>query len=1050
MPLPRSARIEADFGSIIAGATQVSLGKARPATRKPRALRLLPALLALVYAPCKADVPAPTAAPPVPAGSYCSSIYTELNGDLQAFNTVLATPPTWTPIPGGATLYGANLQWADSNTGPSLSSPNYFETTVHPQLQALQALGIQAVSVPVLFPVLYEPFFGSQAALQPYLDFYQQVAQAVRGAGLKLIIDNEIVFSNDIEAGWTNMNAYYSTLSWPQYMAARAEMAATIAQVMQPDYLMLANEPDTEAAQTGQENLNNPVDAALMVAGEIAAVQAEVLTGGLSPAPKLGAGFGTWMAPEGTASLLNYINAYDALPLDYIDFHLLPINTTNNDNFLDNSLTIAQMAAAAGKPVAVSQAWATKEAAGEWSTLSAGVIRSRGAFSFWAPLDGYFQQTAQALANYTQMIYLVPEMPVFLFAYQTYGGTADNGGAANCTCTTASCSDSDIMNTENSLATVADQQSTYTSTAFRYYHQLVRKPDTIPPSVPVNLTGTPAYTAAYFSWGASTDNVGVAGYNVYRCTPPTAGQPCTGIWIANSTLPSFNDTTLTTNTAYNYQVQAFDFANNNSPLSQTLSLETYRTTADPATNLVATAVSTQEIDLSWAPPSNATGLSQYLVLSGTSASNLQQLTITSPSVTTYRNGPLAPGTTYYYGVVAMEEGIDAAMPPIASATTLPLPSPPSNVAGTPTAATITLTWQERLQANGLPIGYYEILQGTKPGQLTQVATKTDTSYTATSLNGNTAYYFEIVAVDTGHNDSVPSNQISVTTLPTPAAPVNVAATANSGTKVTITWSENISPTGLPIQAYNIFRGTSPAGLTQLAARTGLQFIDTGVSPNITYYYAIEAVDTGGDVSPMSGTVQVATPPLPAAPVNLAATANAGTQVTIIWFENIPAEGLPIQGYTIFRGTSPTGLIQLAARTGLQFIDTGASPNTTYYYAVEAVDTSGDVSPMSATVLVTTPAMPAAPVNVAVTANGGTEVTLTWSENIPPAALPIQAYNVFRGTSPAGLTKLNVRVGLEFIDTGVSPSTTYYYAVEAVDTGNDVSPMSATVQVTTPN
>ena len=58
------------------------------------------------------------------------------------------------------------------------------------------------------------------------------------------------------------------------------------------------------------------------------------------------------------------------------------------------------------------------------------------------------------------------------------------------------------------------------------------------------------------------------------------------------------------------------------------------------------------------------------------------------------------------------------------------------------------------------------MQGTKPGQLTQVATKTDTSYTATSLNGNTAYYFEIVAVDTGHNDSVPSNQISVTTLPT--------------------------------------------------------------------------------------------------------------------------------------------------------------------------------------------------------------------------------------------------------------------------------------------
>src|ERR1035441_4565389 len=83
------------------------------------------------------------------------------------------------------------------------------------------------------------------------------------------------------------------------------------------------------------------------------------------------------------------------------------------------------------------------------------------------------------------------------------------------------------------------------------------------------------------------------------------------------------------------------------------------------------------------------------------------------------------------------------------------------------AATIALTWQEHLQPNGLPIGYYQILQGTTPGQLTQVASRSDTMYTATSLNGNTTYYFEIVAVDTGHNVSAPSAQMSVTTLPAP-------------------------------------------------------------------------------------------------------------------------------------------------------------------------------------------------------------------------------------------------------------------------------------------
>ncbi|MGA2737057.1 MAG: hypothetical protein ABSG65_06350 [Bryobacteraceae bacterium] len=1008
-----------------------------------RALSLLAALPTFVYAQ---GVPTPSAPPPVPEGSYCASIYAELNGDLQAFNTVLATPPTWTPIPGGPTLYGANLQWADSNTGPSISGPSYMQTTVQPQLQAMQALGIQAVSVPVLFPVLYEPFYGSQAALQPYLNFYTQVAQAVRAAGLKLIIDDEILFSNDIAAGWSNMNAFYSGLTWPEYVAARAQMAATIAQVMQPDYLMLANEPDTEALQTGQQNLNTPSYAAQMVAAEIAAVQAL----NLSPSPQLGAGFGTWMQATGTASLTNYINAYIALPLNYIDYHLLPINTIQDNNFLDNALTITQAAAAAGLPVAISQAFVTKEAAGEWDVLSSDVIRARGAFSFWAPLDNYFMQTAQALASYTNMIYLVPEMPVFMFAQQTYGGTAANGGAANCTCTTESCSDYDIMNTENSLAAAADQQSVYATTAFNYYGQLVTDSDLAPPSTPSSLTGTAGTTGATLTWGASSDNIGVAGYNIYRCTPPAVGQPCTAVWIADSTLPSFNDSTLTSNTTYNYQVQAYDFANNSSALSPLLSLQTYRTEADAAGNLVATTVSAQEIDLSWSPPSNTTGLSEYLVYGGTSPSNLQQIAPRSSSETTYRSLTLAPGTTYYYGIVAVEEGINAAMSPVASAATLPLPNPPANVVGTPTPATVALTWQESLQPNGLPISYYEIFEGTTPGQLTKVAQSSSPSYTMRSLTANNTYYFEIAAADTGHDLSVPSNQIAVTTLPMPAAPVNVAATPNATTRVTVTWSENIPPNGMPIGSYTVFRGTTPTGLTKLSQTTSLKSVDTTVSPNTTYYYAVEATDTGQDVSPQSAPALVTTPPVPAAPANLAATATSGTQVSVSWSETVPPNGMPIGSYNIYRGTSPTGLTKLATRTGLSFIDTTATPNTVYYYAIQAVDTGGDDSPMSPTVQAATPPLPAIPVNVAATSNSkGTQVTVSWSEIIPPNGLPVTTYNIFRGTSPTGLTQLTARTGLSFTDTGVSPGVTYYYAIEAVDSGHDTSPMSATAQVTTP-
>jgi fibronectin type 3 domain-containing protein len=1011
------------------------------------------ALPALVHA--QGVVISPATAPAVPAG-YCTSMYNELQGDLQAFNTVLATPPTWTPIPfppGGSTIYGGNLQWANGNTGPSIGGAGYLQVTVQPQLQELKALGVQAILVPVLFPILYEPFYGNTTTYQTYLTFYTQVAQAVRAAGLKLIIDNEILFSNDTAAGWTNMNAFYGPLTWPEYIAARATMAATIEQYMQPDYLMLANEPDTEAIQTGQINLNIPADAAAMVQAEITAVQNYLSTATVSPTPKLGGGFGTWMTQAGVSSLLNYINAYTALPLDYIDFHLLQIGTVAGDNFLNNSLTIAQMAAAAGKPVAVTQAWMEDETNLEVNVLNIDIVRGRGVFSFWAPLNETFMQTAQALANYTNMLYLVPQFPVYMFAQQTYGGTVANGGAVNCTCTTTSCSDYDMGETENSLAGLADQISVYTDTGFNYYKLLVTTPATAPPSVPPSLTGSAGFTSANLSWGASSDTagVGVAGYNLYRCSPPAEGQPCTGAFLATMTLPGYSDSSLTSGVPYNYQVQAFDFANDNSPLTPALSLQTYITSSSAATNLVATTVSPQEIGLSWSPPSNTTGLGSYLIYSGTTRSDLQQIATRPAGTTTYNDLNLAAATTYYFGIIAVEQGIEAPMSTTAYATTLPLPTPPSNVTATPSPTKVALTWQENVQPNGLPISYYEIFQGTTAGNLTKIASATGTTYTATPLIPDTTYYFEIVAVDTGRDDSAPSEAIAVTTDVLPNAPVNVAATASSNTKVTVAWSETVPSNGLPIQDYLVFRAATPAGLASATGVTAKAspYNDTTVSANTTYYYAVEAKDTGQDVSPMSAPAEVTTPPVPAAPVDLAVKVNSATELTVTWTENIPTHGLSITTYTINWGTSPTSLTNSAKRNTPTFVDTGLIPATTYYFAITATDSGGDVSPPSATVNGTTAPMPAAPVNVLATANSTTQITVTWSENLPAGGLPITTYTINWGTSPTSLTNVAKRNTPTFIDTGLTPASTYYFQITATDSGGDVSPMSVIASAMTP-
>ncbi len=726
---------------------------------KPRVFYLLAALILLsVHPPCRADVPAPPAPPPPPSG-YCSTIYDELWGDLQAFNVLLTVPPTWKPVAGGPSRFAANLQDADANTGPGLINAGY-PAGVLTELQEEKALGVQAIMIQVGFPALYEPFYGSQANLQPYLDFYSQVAQAVKDADLKLIVENDALLSNDISGGWgSTLNSFYSTLDWNQYMTARATMAATVAETMQPDYLVLAEEPDGEAKNAGQPNMGNPADAAQLISGEIAAVRALDL-----PKVKLGAGFGSWQAPSGSGSLVNYIAAYVALPLDYIDFHIYPINTEAGASLIDNTLTIASLAAAAGKPVAMSEGWAWKMENSEWVVLTGDFFRGRDPFSFWAPLDAYFLQTVEALAKYTNMLYVAPENPDYLFAYQTYGGTAANGGAANCTCTTESCSDYDIVHAEGPLTQTANSLADYSTTGLSYYSQLVAPPDKTPPSTPSNLTGSPKYTSVDLSWDASTDNVGVAGYNVYRCEPPALGQSCTGIWIANTSSNAYTDTGLAEDTPYNYQVQAFDLANNNSGLAQTFSVETHRVPPNAPSNLVATPVSATNIGLSWSPPQNSSGLSEYLIYAGTSSSNLQQVASTSANATAYNDKSLSPAASYYFGVAAVESGTTSPMSPLVFASTFPLPNPPTSLTATASGNTaIVLTWQENMVNKGLPVSAYQVFRGTASGVLKKVATVESTTFTNESLKPNTTYYYEVVAVDTGNDASAPSSEVSAAT-----------------------------------------------------------------------------------------------------------------------------------------------------------------------------------------------------------------------------------------------------------------------------------------------
>ncbi len=278
-------------------------------------------------------------------------------------------------------------------------------------------MGAQAVMIQIGFPVMYAPFYGTGSAGQSQYNavvtFYKNLATSLRAMGLKIIVENDELLANDDEAGWTNLTAYYSTLTWNQYVAGRVAMAATIATTMQPDYLVLAEEPDSEVTQTGQTNVGIPSMAAAMVSQEAVAVRALNL-----PNIKVGAGFGSW-----TVNLLGaggYLDDYLAITpaLDYIDFHIYPINNEGGQSFLTNALTIATTANQAGIPVAMSETWMWKMEDSEWQVTPIDTLRSRFNFSFWGPQDAEWLQTLHSLASKVQMLYQAPEFPYYLFEYQ--------------------------------------------------------------------------------------------------------------------------------------------------------------------------------------------------------------------------------------------------------------------------------------------------------------------------------------------------------------------------------------------------------------------------------------------------------------------------------------------------------------------------------------------------------------------------------------------------------------------------------------------------------
>jgi len=192
----------------------------------------------------------------------------------------------------------------------------------------------------------------------------------------------------------------------------------------------------------------------------------------------------------------------------------------------------------------------------------------------------------------------------------------------------------------------------------------------VAPLAATTATASPASSSAVtVQW---SDISGETGYRVERSTDGVGG------WTTAAT-PAQNETTATdsglaANTTYWYRVIATTAAGDAS-VSDVISTTTLLDPPAPPVILAVPSSSTQ-IDLSWSNVATATGYRIEISLDG--GLTWSEAGTQGADVTTFSDGGLAPATTYWYRVIAINAAGESAPSDVQSATTDADPTGPSD------------------------------------------------------------------------------------------------------------------------------------------------------------------------------------------------------------------------------------------------------------------------------------------------------------------------------------------------------------------------------------
>jgi transcriptional regulator CtsR/flagellar hook assembly protein FlgD len=549
------------------------------------------------------------------------------------------------------------------------------------------------------------------------------------------------------------------------------------------------------------------------------------------------------------------------------------------------------------------------------------------------------------------------------------------------------------------------------------------------PNAPLSLAATSlTSTSVRLTWiDNSTDEYGFVierklGVNGGYVQLPAIGP--------NST--TYTDTGLLPNTNYYYRIRAYNTVW--SGYSNEVSVTT-RILAAPSA-LVATALSSMSVKLTWVD--NSTDESGFTIERkiGSGGTYIQLSNYAAANAVMFTDTGLLPSTNYYYRIRAFNTGYSNYSNEV-SITTPQLNAPSALAATALSATSVRLNWTDNsTDETGFVFERKIGLDGTYI-QLTNYTTANAVTFTDTGLLPATTYYYRMRAFNTGY--SAYSNEVIVTSGPL-ETPTALSSTALSSTSVRLNWTDNsTAESGFAIERKTGIGG-SYVQLSNYAPANAVTLTDTGLLPSTNYYYRIRAF-TATTYSAYSNEVTVTTAALNA-PSALAGIALSSTSVKLTWTDNSTDESGFVIEQKVGAGGTYVQLGTFTAANAVTFTSTGLLPSTTYYYRIRAFNTG--YSAYSNEISVTTAPLNA-PSALAATVMSSTSVKLTWNDNSTDESGFVIERKTGAGGVYAALPGLGVNA-VTFTDTGLLPSTIYYYRIRAFNTG--YSAYSNEISVTT--